>query len=146
MLIILAVLGLARCAISGSEPALRPSPAPSPTVSSASARDHSAPIEPVAITPYTRNDYPDVVRQFGKLIPTINAERNQVAKIVASNPACDGVENVQITNGATKVARRYVAECANLTRYFFDKNSLAKGVPARIQTKDDMLRNGLMDW
>lgn len=112
----------------------------------APARDHPAPIEPIAVAPYTRADYPDTVRKFGRLIPTINAERNKVAKIVANEAGCDAVENVQITNGAAKVARRYMAECANLTRYFFDKNSLAKGVPARIQTKDDMLRNGLVDW
>jgi hypothetical protein len=106
----------------------------------------ASPIDQGATDPYTRADYPDVVRQFGKLIPTINTERRKVAEIASHDSRCDGVENVQITDKSSKDHRRYMAECANSTRFYFDQTSFTNGVAVGIQTWDDILRDGLRDW
>lgn len=103
-------------------------------------------IERIATDPYTRDSYPDVIHRFGKLVPTINAERRAVAEIVSRDPRCDGVENVQITDKATNTARRYMAECTNLSRFYFDQRALARRAPTAVQTIDDMARDGLRDW
>src|SRR5256885_9708180 len=65
-------------------------------------------IAPIAVDPYTRADYPDVVRQWGKLVPTINRERRLAADIAARDARCDGVVNAQITDHGTRTDRHYM--------------------------------------
>ena len=104
------------------------------------------PIDPNAADPYTRENYPKTVRQFGILIPVINRERIDIAKIVSEDARCDAVQNVQITEGSVGDFRRYIADCANITRFFFDREAIKQGKPAHLQTQADMINNGLRDW
>lgn len=103
-------------------------------------------IDPVAVDPYTRADYPEVVREWGKLVPTINRERKQAAQIASRNTRCDGVDNAQITDGGTKTNRHYMIECNNLTRIYFDSASLVAGRPSIVRTQADIGAQGMPDW
>ena len=103
-------------------------------------------IDPIAIDPYTRAEYPDVVRQWGKLIPTINRERKRAAQLAAKDPRCDGVDNAQITDHGTRSNRHYMTECNNLTRIYFDSISLEAGRPAVVRTQADMGAQGVLDY
>lgn len=103
-------------------------------------------IEPIAIDPYTRAEYPDVVRQWGKLVPTINHERKVAAQIAARDARCDGVVNAQITDHGSRSNRHYMTECNNLTRIYFDGPSLAARRPALVRTQADMGAQGVHDW
>lgn len=103
-------------------------------------------IDPVALMPYTRDQFPQTVAKFGKAIPALERDRAKAAKIAAAHPDCDVVQNVQVTTRSPKVNRRYWAECSNITRLFFDETSLAEGRPAKVQTVADMGREGLADW
>lgn len=103
-------------------------------------------IDPNAYDPYTRADYPDVVRQWARLIPTINQERKLAAQIAAKDARCDGVSNAQITDGGSHTNRHYMAECNNLTRIYFDASALAAHRPALVRTQADMGAQGLLDW
>jgi len=103
-------------------------------------------IDPIAIDPYTRADFPDVVRKWGKLIPTINRERKAAAEIASRDARCDGVDNAQITGGGSRTDRHYMTECHNLTRIYFDAKSLAEHRAAVVRTQADMGAQGLLDW
>ena len=103
-------------------------------------------IDPIATDPYTRADYPDVVRQWGKLIPTINKERKIAAHIAARDPRCDGVVNAQVTDGGSRDNRHYMTECNNLTRIYFDASSLAHNRAAVVRTQADMGAQGVLNW
>ena len=103
-------------------------------------------VDPIAIDPYNRSDYPDVVRKWGGLIPTINRERKVAALIAARDPRCDGVTNAQITGGGTRADRHYMTECNNLTRVYFDARSLAEHRAALVRTEADMGAQGVLDW
>lgn len=103
-------------------------------------------VNPHAADPYTRADYPDVVRQWGQLIPTINKERKVAAQIAAREPRCDGVVNAQITDHGSRDNRHYMTECNNLTRVYFDAESLAHNRAAMVRTQADMGAQGVLDW
>jgi hypothetical protein len=103
-------------------------------------------IDPIAVDPYTRADYPDVVRRWGALIPAVNRERLLAAQIAAGDPRCDGVVNAQITDHGTRTDRHYMTECNNLTRVYFDSKSLADRRPAMVRTQADMGAQGMRDW
>lgn len=103
-------------------------------------------VDPHAYDPYTRADYPDVVRQWGKLIPTINRERKLAATIAAKDPRCDGVDNSQLTDHGSRNDRHYMVECNNITRIYFDGKSLAEHRPALVRTEADMGAQGILDW
>ena len=103
-------------------------------------------IDTIAIDPYTRADYPDVVRQWGKLIPTINRERKRAAQLAAQDPRCDGVDNAQITDRGTRENRHFMIECNNLTRIYFDSASLKAGRLAIVRTQADMGAQGVLDY
>lgn len=111
-------------------------------------RDVPVRIEVDAVDPYTRDQYPAVIRQFGVLVPSINAERQKSAEIAATYLQCDYVSNVQITNHSTKKIRRYFVDCGNGARVFIDKSAISKGDAFDIQTKDEYLASGLnhQDW
>jgi hypothetical protein len=103
-------------------------------------------IDPIAVDPYTRADYPDVVARWGKLVPTINRERKLAAEIASRDPRCDGVDNAQITDRGKRSDRHYMAECNNLTRIYFDSKSLAEHRAAVVRTQADMGAQGVLDW
>lgn len=103
-------------------------------------------VDPHAYDPYNRADYPDVVRQWGKLIPTINKERKMAAQIAAKDPRCDGVSNAQITDHGSRNNRHYMIECNNITRFYFDGKSLAEHRPALVRTEADMGAQGILDY
>lgn len=103
-------------------------------------------IDPLAIEPYTLADYPETVKKFGDLVPTINSARKNAAKIAAKDARCDGVTNAQITSHSTTSDRHYWVECNNVSRFYFDEDSIARGKPSHVQTVDDMGRDGLLDW
>lgn len=103
-------------------------------------------VDPHAYDPYTRADYPDVVRQWGKLIPTINRERKLAATIAAKDPRCDGVDNAQLTDHGSRINRHYMVECNNITRLYFDAKSLAEHRPALVRTEADMGAQGILNW
>jgi hypothetical protein len=103
-------------------------------------------IDAIAIDPYTRADYPDVVRQWGKLIPTINRERKLAAAIASKDPRCDGVDNAQITDHGSRTNRHYMVECNNITRLYFDAKSLAEHHPSLVRTEADMGAQGILNW
>lgn len=103
-------------------------------------------IDPNATDPYTRADYPDVVRRWGSWIPVINKERKRVARIAAKDLRCDGVINVQITDHSSRSDRHYMTECNNLTRVYFDTGSVKTGRPAAVRTQADMGAQGMLDW
>lgn len=103
-------------------------------------------IDPFALMPYTRDQYPQTVAKYGKAIPALERDRAKAAKIAAAHPDCDVVQNVQVTTRSPMVNRRYWAECSNITRLFFDEESLAAGKPVKVQTVADMGRDGLADW
>lgn len=103
-----------------------------------------ADIAPTAVEPYTKRNYPDTVRRFGKAIPAINADRKKAAEIAAGDQRCNGGSNAQIATRSPSVNRRYWVECSNLTRFRFDEASLAKGEPTGVQTVLDMARDGLI--
>ena len=95
---------------------------------------------------YSRDMFPKLVDKFGPMIPTIEKERAAAAKITSFQQGCDRVTNVQITTRSTATNRRYIADCENRTRYFFDTDTIAAGYPAGMQTFDDMTSDGLEDW
>lgn len=103
-------------------------------------------IDPIALMPYTRDQFPQTVAKYGKAIPALERDRAKAAKIAAAHPDCDVVQNVQVTTRSPKVNRRYWVECSNITRLFFDEASLAEGKPAKVQTVADMGRDGLAQW
>lgn len=103
-------------------------------------------IDPIALMPYTRDQYPQTFAKYGKAIPALERDRAKAAKIAAAHPNCDVVQNVQITTQSPKVNRRYWVECSNITRLFFDEASLADGKPVKVQTVADMGRDGLAVW
>lgn len=103
-------------------------------------------IDPIAVDPYTRADYPDVVSQWGKLVPTINRERRLAAQIASRDPRCDGVTNAQITDHGSRSDRHYMVECNNITRVYFDAKSLAAHRSALVRTEADMGAQGILDW
>lgn len=103
-------------------------------------------IDPIAVDPYTRAGYPDVVRKWGRFVPTINRERKRAAEIASRDARCDGVDNAQITDGGTRTNGHYMAECNNLTRIYFDSASLVAGRPAMVHTQADMGAQGMLDW
>lgn len=103
-------------------------------------------VDPNAVDPYTRADYPDVVARWGKLVPTINRERKLAAQIAARDPRCDGVDNAQITDHGSRSDRHYMVECNNITRIYFDGKSLAEHRPALVRTEADMGAQGILDF
>jgi hypothetical protein len=103
-------------------------------------------IDPIAVDPYTRADYPDVIAKWGTLVPTLNRERKTVAEIASRDARCDGVDNAQVTNGGSRINRHYMAECNNLTRIYFDARSLAEHRAAVVRTQADMGAQGVLDW
>lgn len=103
-------------------------------------------VDPDAVDPYTRAEYPDVVRRWGKLVPVINRERKLAAGIAAKDPRCDGVDNAQITDHGSRTDRHYMIECNNITRVYFDRRSLAAHRPALVRTEADMGAQGVLDW
>jgi hypothetical protein len=103
-------------------------------------------IDPIAVDPYTRADYPDVVARWGKLVPTINRERKLAAEIASRDPRCDGVTNAQITDRGSRFDRHYMVECNNITRVYFDGKSLAARRSALVRTEADMGAQGVLDW
>jgi hypothetical protein len=103
-------------------------------------------IEPIAVDPYTRADYPDLVRKWGSLIPTINRERLLAAQIASRDSRCDGVTNAQITDHGSRADRHYMTECNNLTRIYFDTKSLSARRSAVVRTEADMGAQGVLDW
>ncbi len=109
-------------------------------------RTSPAPINSAATMAYTADMFPGLVRKFGDMIPTIERERNAAARIAALYTRCDEVLNVQITSRSAGNNRRYYADCTNRTRIFFDTKSIAAGYPAGLQTREDMLANGLENW
>lgn len=86
------------------------------------------------------------MRQWGKLVPTINRERKQAAEIASRDARFDGVDNAQITGGGTGTNRHYMAECNNVTLIYFDSASLVAGRPAIVRTQADMGAQGMLDW
>ena len=103
-------------------------------------------IDPIALLPYTRDQFPETVAKYGKAIPALERDRAKAAEIAASHPDCDVVQNVQVTTRSPKVNRRYWVECSNITRLFFDEASLLIGQPAKVQTVADMGRDGVAEW
>lgn len=103
-------------------------------------------IDPIALMPYTRDQFPQTVAKYGNAIPALERDRAKAAKIAAAHPDCEVVRNVQVTTRSPKVNRRYWVECSNITRLFFDEASLAEGKPAKVQTVADMGRDGLAQW
>ena len=103
-------------------------------------------IDPIALMPYTRDQYPQTVAKYGNAIPALERDRAKAAKIAATHPDCDVVLNVQVTTRSPKVNRRYWAECSNITRLFFDEASLTAGKSVKVQTVADMGRDGLSEW
>jgi hypothetical protein len=103
-------------------------------------------IDPIAVDPYTRADYPDVVAKWGTLVPILNRERKLAAEIASRDPRCDGVDNAQVTDGGSRTDRHYMAECNNLTRVYFDAKSLAGHRSALVRTQADMGAQGVLDW
>jgi hypothetical protein len=103
-------------------------------------------VDPIAVDPYTRADYPDVVRKWGSLVPTINRERKLAAAIASKDRRCDGVANAQITDGGSRTNRHYMTECNNLTRIYFDAQSLGRHRSALVRTQADMGAQGVLDW
>lgn len=108
--------------------------------------DRKGQIDPIALQPYTRDQYPQTVAKYGKAIPALERDRAKAAEIAAAHPDCDVVQNVQVTTRSPKINRRYWAECSNITRLFFDEASLAEGKPVKVQTVADMGRDGLAEW
>lgn len=103
-------------------------------------------ISEIASSAYTRDQYPTTFAKFGSAVRDINADRLKAAKIAALHSDCDYVENAQITTRSLTKNRRYWVECSNLTRLFFDEESLARGEPVEVQTKTIWMRDGLKDW
>ena len=103
-------------------------------------------IEPIALDPYTKADYPDVVKRWRAILPVVERERRLSAKLAAANPKCDGVLNAQVTDHGSSNNRHYMTECNNLTRIYFDTASLRKRIPASLRTQADMGAAGMMDW
>ena len=106
----------------------------------------SGTIDPIAVDPYTRADYPDVAARWGKLVPTLNRERKLAAAIAAKDPRCDGVTNAQITDHGSRSDRHYMVECNNITRIYFDGKSLDAHRAALVRTEADMGAQGILDW
>lgn len=109
-------------------------------------RNTPAHIDDIAIDPYTRDQYPTTYRKFGATVSALNADRKKAAEIAATYVDCEGVENSQVTTHSPKINRRYWVECSNLTRLYFDEESLAKDRPVELQTKADWIADGLKDW
>ncbi|MFV0645415.1 MAG: hypothetical protein ACK5NN_13110 [Sphingomonadaceae bacterium] len=120
--------------------------APSPEVPVFARRTAPVGISSIASGAYTRAEYPTTFRKFGGAVSDINADRLAAANIAALYEDCDYVENSQITTRSPMQNRRYWVECRNLTRLFFDQESLARGEPVEVQTKAVWLQDGLKDW
>jgi len=103
-------------------------------------------ISSIASGAYTRDQYPSTFQKFGSAIQQINVDRLAAAKIASLNKDCDYVENSQIITRSPKQNRRYWVECRNLTRLFFDEESLARNEAVTVQTKAKWIRDGLKDW
>lgn len=144
-------------AIAGVSAAMSPNAAPA--VGNATIINASPPEEPVsmdrnepvgissiAIDAYTRDQYPATFQKFGSAVTNINADRFAAASIAALNPDCDYVENSQVTTRSPKQNRRYWVECRNLTRLYFDEESLARNEAVEVQTKAIWIADGLKDW
>lgn len=152
---------IGECVVGGSS---QPTdvPAPVPTVSASPSpaaaitpplsrappkrRTHPVKIEPIAVDPYTRSDYPDVYRRYGRLVPTINKERRRAAHSAALDGRCDGVENVQITDYGSIKDRHYMVECSNLTRLYFNRAGLTSGKATLSETEPVMRSGGLVAY
>lgn len=106
----------------------------------------TATIDPIALDPYTRSEYPDVVARWRKLLPTVERERRKAAKLAAADGRCDGVDNAQITDHGTQTDRHYMIECNNITRFYFSTTSLADNKPAIVRNAADMGAQGVLDY
>ena len=108
--------------------------------------DQPVRIEGIAVDPYARDQYPATFAKFGGAVVAVNSDRKEAADIAATYADCDYVQNAQITTASPMVNRRYWVECGNLTRLYFDEDSLRKGEPVELQTKANWIANGLKDW
>ena len=110
------------------------------------APEKTGTIDPIALDPYTRSEYPDVVARWGKLLPTVERERRKAAKLAAADARCDGVDNAQVTDNGTRTERHYVIECNNITRFYFSTASLAQDKSSMVRNAADMGAEGVMDY
>lgn len=110
------------------------------------APEKTGTIDPIALDPYTRSEYPDVVARWGKLLPTVERERRKAAKLAAADARCDGVDNAQVTDRGTRADRHYMIECNNITRFYFSTASLTDDRPAMVRNAADMGAQGVADY
>jgi len=110
------------------------------------APEKAGTIDPIALDPYTRSEYPEVVARWGNLLPTIERERRKAAKLAASDDRCDGVANAQVTDNGTRTDRHYMVECNNITRFYFSATSITRNKAALVRNAADMGAQGVLDY
>ena len=82
-----------------SEDALKPiNERPVAKKSTPKPKPHQAPIEPYALTPYTRSQYPKTFAKYGTRMAEVEAYRRKAAEAAARNPQCQKVTTAEISS------------------------------------------------
>jgi len=95
-----------------------------------------------SLTPYNRNDDPDIFRTWGTAgVARIEKLRKAAAEAVAGNQQCDQVVSDQLADRRSRAPSRPVVfvDCQNQVRFFVSEQDLARGVQSEADHQREVL-------
>jgi hypothetical protein len=121
-----------------SQDALKPiSERPVAKKSTPKPKPYKAPIEPYALTPYTRSGYSKTFAKYGSRIAEVEAYRRKAAEAAARNPQCKKVTMAEISSYKGSINNMHFwVDCNDgMKRFTFTEGELDANVAAVTQSE-----------
>jgi len=100
-------------------------------------QEHQGQIADYALTPYTRDQYPQAFAKFGKRMNELEKFRRLSAEKAAASPTCDKVELVEVSPSRGHLNdMHFFADCTNGTRFRFSEGEL-KSKPEQLVLSEE---------
>lgn len=121
-----------------SEEALKPiSERPVAKKSKPKPKPYKAPIEPYALTPYTRSSYPKTFARYGSRMAEVESYRRKAAEAAARNPQCKKVTMAEVSSYKGSINNMHFwVDCNDgMKRFNFTERELDANVAAVTQAE-----------
>lgn len=96
---------------------------------------YSSRIQSYALTPYTKQGYPDTIAQFGSRLTEIEQYRRRTAEMALDSGKCDKVEFVELSTESSLSRLKFWADCSNGQRIYLTESEIDKS--SKVLTQEE---------